>query len=1650
MFFRILVIFLIFIILIPNHDFVTPPSDIRRQPYKMFFYENHKDIVLLYPLKQLLQRFKYYQRLEKAKRQINYRFISSDMRLLILQTNDNKTFAIKLNQPEETLTLQLSRVNNDINENGYIIGRKTHLVYSHQIKLRNLDKRIDRNEKLIIWFHSKKPDRFIEVWLGCSRYQKIVDNVPIIFDNLKNLDTKTRAMHPLRYFINRSFSYILEFSQDCKYVKEVEETSFDPTYSERIDGKTDHKVIATNEFIKSNQQSINCNVYRLQIAELKDVITRQEKKIEELSQTLQQVASAPNLATPETCLLSPCYSNVECYASLRGTFKCGNCPIGLTGNAIGPNGCRPIINEHTGHPNHMDLIKRNDCQTNNPCHPLSRCESDDRTGKITCGGCPSNYIGNGRGRNGCLIDKCANSPCFRSVGCILDEDAPNGYRCGTCPKGFSGNGIGMNGCRTLPCSSAPCYNNEGCVDISVDEFKCPTCPPQLTGNGIGQFGCLALPCHSQPCYRNVRCHDVSVNDFYCGKCPPGFTGDAVGIHGCILLPCSTNPCFPTVPCEDTSQTTFKCGNCPPGFTGNAIGIDGCQTGDNSNHFTDSIFSRKQSRVGEDQIKYHKELSDVCQQYSPCHRLVTCSNDPYSAAGYKCGPCPISFTGNGRASATGCLSDNSQCLNIRQRTGRSACYNVDPASLRHRQKRDQPTGLRRRRRILKCLDLPFDEYVCGRCPKYFILIKGTRRCVPNPCQSIVYYKEQIVSSRVCDRRVTCRIDFWNGEGVCGKCPEDMFGDGYVCHFKNVMYQPMTTNSMSTLNASQLVFPINNNVGLTDDSVMKYLANSPCIPNPCFKDVTCFVHGTSFKCGKCPTGLTGDGKICEKFSDRTYANLKPSTGNSDIIKKKSTPSTITTISTTLPTTTTTTTEETTTDITTTTSKVLTCDDIKCFNGVTCSMDDEGIVKCGECPERYTGDGVECTSILCKDNPCFVDVECRDVYDYRSNRTTYSCGNCPIGLQGDGSNCEDIDECESGWSPCDSKVECKNSYRTFECGPCPLGYSADVKHETTEFGQYITQHKCIDINECLNVTSNNCTKNSICINMEGSYECGDCFEEYERTLDGRCVDMKRYCNETDQICADDASCVTIYDRNSFIISQKCECGIGSAGSGEWCEIDIDLDGIPDKCPADVLDCVPDNCLNMPNSGQEDIDKDGVGDVCDDDVDNDGIKNEVDNCVYMANEDQLDADNDGFGDVCDNCPSLYNAEQTDMDQDNIGDYCDDDIDGDGLKNYEDNCPMISNKNQTDTDGDGIGDYCDNCPFKTNKLQIDTNGNGIGDSCDTVGKSTTLQTNNTDLQDYENLIWKDGDQIEYFKDNCPFISNPLQKDHDKDGKGDDCDDDDDNDGIKDVEDNCQFVYNPDQTDTDGNGIGDACEVDFDSDGVPDISDVCPRDSTISKVNVSFNHQIVLLDRNIDVLPKWIIPANGKEAYQEVKSDANILLLNVAMENVEFSGTLQINSVLDDDFIGIVFSFESINRFYLIEWKKNNAHQQSQTFWMSTPFRAVARPGLHIKKINSTTGRSGLLRNSIWNTESVIHQTQLLYHDKNEVGWKSFTPYRWKLEHRSDLGTIQFTIIDGNRNVVVDTGIIRDKSYSGGRIGFFTFAQEKVTFSNLDYRCLDD
>lgn len=200
--------------------------------------------------------------------------------------------------------------------------------------------------------------------------------------------------------------------------------------------------------------------------------------------------------------------------------------------------------------------------------------------------------------------------------------------------------------------------------------------------------------------------------------------------------------------------------------------------------------------------------------------------------------------------------------------------------------------------------------------------------------------------------------------------------------------------------------------------------------------------------------------------------------------------------------------------------------------------------------------------------------------------------------------------------------------------------------------------------------------------------------------------------------------------------------AGVGEDVFVDSDSDGVADG---------EDNCPEVENADQADMDEDGEGDLCDSDRDGDGADNDADNCPDDPNADQADADQDGAGDACDpdfdndgvadeddNCPEIENADQADMDEDGEGDVCDEDLDGDGVANTDDNCPEHANPDQEDWDIDvegnnGQGDAC--------ALEVDLGGNWAGEWRTDVetspGNPALFGSVTLEAPDSDNAIWE-------------------------------------------------------------------------------------------------------------------------------------------------------------------------------------------------------------------------------------------------------------------------------------------------------------------------
>ncbi|XP_022191511.2 cartilage oligomeric matrix protein [Nilaparvata lugens] len=700
-------------------------------------------------------------------------------------------------------------------------------------------------------------------------------------------------------------------------------------------------------------------------------------------------------------------------------------------------------------------------------------------------------------------------------------------------------------------------------------------------------------------------------------------------------------------------------------------------------------------------------------------------------------------------------------------------------------------------------------------------------------------------------------------------------------------------------------------------------------------------------------------------------------------------------------------------------ITCAENPCHPGVRCYDTVEGF-QCGSCPAGMTGDGRRCAPRSgCDNRPCSSGVQCVNSPD----PPYYRCGACPEGFTGNGTNCHDLDECDLA-EPCDTRVKCTNLVPGFRCEACPPGFTGSPGLEGVglEFAHRYRQ-RCYDIDECADGRNGGCAPNSVCTNTEGSFHCGSCKMGYIGNQTSGCRNQPGLCPDGTQ-CDSNAECVRVSYH-----SYRCKCKVGYAGDGQVCGSDRDLDGWPDhQLRCSDAHCKKDNCVNIPNSGQEDADGDGEGDVCDADADNDGILNSPDNCPLVHNPDQLDTDRDAdrMGDACDNCPMVPNLDQADVDKDGLGDACDSDMDNDGIPNHNDNCPKIANADQRDQDNDGLGDVCDNCPRVPNPTQVDSDNDLTGDACDSD-------------------IDRDRDGIQDSTDNCPKVANSNQLDTDGDGRGDECDNDIDNDGIPNREDNCPLGYNPSQEDRDGNGVGDVCQDDYDLDKVPNNLDNCPNNSKIFSTDFR-TYQTVALDPEGDSQndPNWEIYNKGAEIVQTLNSDPGLAVGYHSFGGVDFEGTFFVDTEIDDDYVGFVFSYQDNHKFYTVMWKKS-----SQTYWQATPFRAVAEPGIQLKLVQSATGPGQVLRNSLWHTGDTNEQVKLLWKDPRNVGWKEKVAYRWLLLHRPKIGLIRLRIFEGE-NLVADSGNVFDSTLRGGRLGVFCFSQEMIIWSDLVYRCNDD
>ncbi|ROT74691.1 thrombospondin II [Penaeus vannamei] len=248
---------------------------------------------------------------------------------------------------------------------------------------------------------------------------------------------------------------------------------------------------------------------------------------------------------------------------------------------------------------------------------------------------------------------------------------------------------------------------------------------------------------------------------------------------------------------------------------------------------------------------------------------------------------------------------------------------------------------------------------------------------------------------------------------------------------------------------------------------------------------------------------------------------------------------------------------------------------------------------CKSGFTGDGFTCSDIdecLVKNGGCDVNAVCQNTNGGRT------C-TCLPGFSGNGITCTDVDECLVANGGCDANARCSNTAGSRDCA-CKSGFTGDGL-------------VCTDVDECL--VANAILQAAVTAPVNLHRRCLVCTDVDECQRSGP--------NQTgDGLVAQiTCSCLAGYTGNGQVCVVL-KCPVGFAGEGADCALDSDVDGYPDtelSCSSKY--CRKDNCINRPNSGQEDADGDKIGDACDDEADVAGTKAMVDQIEEQCAEQEL-----------------------------------------------------------------------------------------------------------------------------------------------------------------------------------------------------------------------------------------------------------------------------------------------------------------------------------------------------------------------------------------------------------------------------------------------
>lgn len=201
-------------------------------------------------------------------------------------------------------------------------------------------------------------------------------------------------------------------------------------------------------------------------------------------------------------------------------------------------------------------------------------------------------------------------------------------------------------------------------------------------------------------------------------------------------------------------------------------------------------------------------------------------------------------------------------------------------------------------------------------------------------------------------------------------------------------------------------------------------------------------------------------------------------------------------------------------------------------------------------------------------------------------------------------------------------------------------------------------------------------------------------------------------------------------------------------------------------------------------------------------------------------------------------------------------------------------------------------------------------------------------------------------------------------------------------------------------------------------------------------------DENMDPKSNWAWDANTKELCETLNAKGSALFCGWELNNATISGTFEVKTAADDDWVGFMWGMQDTSHFYVFTWKQLGQNA-------GTCGNVDVPAGMQVKVVNVTDPMANPMACVDIHAAADTANSKLLVavDDFTTTGWADNTRYNFDLTHKAD-GEMTIVVRRANNNMLVAQTTFMDTTYPGGDFAMYTKSQVNTCFSGFTVDCV--